>query len=56
MEAAAQGFVEVVQLLLDRGANLEAANKNKQTAWLIAAMRDQREVIEIFRRVRERRP
>jgi ankyrin repeat protein len=44
-----------VKLLLDHGADLEAANNDKQTAWLIAAMRDQREVIELFKETRAKK-
>ena len=43
MHAAGLGFVPVVQLLLDRGADLEKTNKDRQSAWLIAAMGQQRE-------------
>ena len=31
------------------------ANNDKQTAWLIAAMRDQREVIELFKETRAKK-
>jgi ankyrin repeat protein len=53
MAAGAEGFVPIVQTLLAHGADLERTNKNKENAWLIAAMRNQREVIELFRAARE---
>jgi ankyrin repeat protein len=49
MIAAAEGFVPAVKLLLDKGADLEASNKGKETAWLMAAMNNQREVVELFK-------
>ena len=39
--------------LLARGANMEATNKQNQSAWLRAAMGDQRDVIEVLRAHRE---
>jgi uncharacterized protein len=56
MHAAGLGFVPIVQQLLDRGADLERTNKDRQSAWLIAAMGDQREVVEIFKAYREAHP
>jgi ankyrin repeat protein len=55
MTAGGEGFVPIVQTLLAHGADLELANKNQQNAWLIAAMRNQRDVVEIFRTVREKK-
>jgi ankyrin repeat protein len=54
MAAGAEGYVPIVQTLLAHGADLERTNKDKQNAWLMAAMRNQREVIELFRAVREK--
>jgi ankyrin repeat protein len=55
MTAGGEGFVPIVQTLLDHGADLERTNKNQQNAWLIAAMRNQRDVVEIYRAVREKK-
>jgi ankyrin repeat protein len=54
MAAGAEGYVPIVQTLLAHGADLERTNKDKQNAWLMAAMRNQREVIELFRAAREK--
>jgi ankyrin repeat protein len=54
MTAAGQGFVPMVEMLLARGADMERTNKNQQTAWLMAALGDQREVVEILRAHRAR--
>jgi len=54
MTAGAEGFVPIVQTLLAHGADLERTNKDKQNAWLVAAMRNQREVIDIYRAIREK--
>lgn len=54
MTAGGEGFVPIVQTLLDHGADLEVTNKQQQNAWLIAAMRNQRDVIELYRAVREK--
>ena len=40
---------DFARLLLDHGANLEATNQNKETAWLLAAMANQLEIVEIFK-------
>lgn len=53
MTAGAEGFVPIVQTLLAHGADVERTNKDQQNAWLIAAMRNQREVIELYRAARE---
>ena len=49
-----KGRGEMIALLLEHGAHLEAANKDKQTAWLMAAMGNQLEVVEIFKAYRQR--
>ncbi len=54
MYAARMGFSGLVQLLLDRGADLDRMNTRNQTAWGIAAMANQREVVEILRVYREK--
>jgi hypothetical protein len=48
--------VPLVQWLLDHGADLEKTNNNRQSAWVIAAMSDQREVVEIFKAYRAAHP
>ncbi|MQA31041.1 MAG: ankyrin repeat domain-containing protein [Luteitalea sp.] len=55
MAAGAEGLVPIVQTLLAHGADLERSNNEQQNAWLIAAMRNQREVIEVYRAVREKK-
>ena len=55
MEAANMGLVPIVQLLLAKGADPELRNNAGQNAWLLAAMSQQQEVIEIFRKIREKR-
>ena len=55
MEAASLGLVPIVQLLLGKGADLEARNKAGQNAWLMAAMSQQVDVIEIFKKQRDKR-
>ena len=50
MEAANMGLVPIVQLLLDKGADPELRNNAGQNAWLLAAMSQQKDVIEIFRK------
>ena len=49
------GLVPIVQLLLAKGADPELRNNAGQNAWLLAAMSQQQEVIEIFRKIREKR-
>jgi ankyrin repeat protein len=56
MHAAALGFVPIVQRLLDKGADLEKTNKDRQSAWLMAAMGNQMEVVEIFKAYRAAHP
>jgi uncharacterized protein len=52
MEAAAYGYMPVVQVLVDKGADLEVRNKEGQTAWLLAAMGGHTDIVELFRKVR----
>ena len=35
MEAASQGSVDLVRMLLERGADMERANNQRQSAWII---------------------
>jgi ankyrin repeat protein len=56
MHAAGLGFASIVQRLLDKGADLERTNKDRQSAWLIAAMGNQMEVVDIFKKYRELHP
>jgi ankyrin repeat protein len=56
MHAAALGFVPIVQRLLDKGANLEQTNKDRQSAWIMAAMGNQMEVVDIFKAYRAAHP
>jgi ankyrin repeat protein len=53
MEAARLGSVELASLLLDKGADLEKVNAERQSAWAIAALSNQRDVIEVFRKYRD---
>lgn len=55
MTAAKQGFEEIVAMLLAKGADMELTNKGNQSAWLLAAMNEQREVVEILRAQREKK-
>jgi ankyrin repeat protein len=55
MEAAADGFIPIIKTLLDHGANLDAMNKNRENAWLLAAGHNQRDVIEVFKEYREKK-
>ena len=50
MEAAAWGHASMVQILLESGADLEARNKQGQTAWGLAAVGQHAEVAELFRK------
>jgi ankyrin repeat protein len=52
MEAAAWGYLPVVEALLEKGADLEIKNKEGQTAWLLAAMGGHTEIVELFRKTR----
>jgi ankyrin repeat protein len=54
MEAAGRGLTPMVQLLIDRGADIEVRDKAGQNAWLRAAMSGHQEVIEILRKIREK--
>src|SRR5262249_55545029 len=56
MHAAGLGFVSIVQRLLDKGADLERTNKDHQSAWLMAAMGNQLEVVDIFKAYRAAHP
>ena len=56
MHAAGLGFATIVQRLLDKGADLERTNKDRQSAWLIAAMGNQMEIVDIFKAYRETHP
>lgn len=56
MEAARIGSVELASLLLDRGADLEKVNAERRSAWLIAALSDQRDVVEVFKKFRDAHP
>ena len=49
MAAASAGFVPLVQLLLERGADMELRNKNQQSAWTLAAINNDREVVDLLR-------
>jgi len=44
-----------VQLLLEKGADLEATDTAGRTAWMYAAMGNQIEVVEIFKKARIRK-
>jgi ankyrin repeat protein len=56
MHAAGLGFVPIVQRLLDKGADLERTNKDRQSAWLMAAMSNQMEVVDLFKVYRAAHP
>ena len=56
MTAAAAGLTPIVELLLEKGADLDARTADGQTAWLLAAMNNQLEVVEVFKRVRAVHP
>src|SRR5262245_33294409 len=56
MHAAGLGFAKIVQRLLDKGADLDRTNKDRQSAWLMAAMGNQIEVVDIFKAYRTTHP
>ena len=56
MHAAGLGFAPIVQRLLDKGADLEKTNKDRQSAWLMAAMGNQMEIVDIFKAYRAAHP
>ena len=45
----------MVKLLLDKGGDMEARNKEGQSAWTLAAVGQHMEVVELFKQVREAR-
>ena len=56
MQAAGDGRASLVELLLEKGADLDAKDGSGRTAWTYAAMGDQVEVVQIFKKVREKKP
>ena len=56
MQAAGDGRAGMVQLLLEKGADLEATGAAGRTAWMYAAIGDQVEVVEMLKQARARRP
>lgn len=55
MRAAGEGYLELVEYLLKKGADMELQNKKNQSAWLFAAMGNHPEVVEVLRADREAR-
>jgi ankyrin repeat protein len=55
MQAAGEGYADLVALLLARGADMEIQNKQNQSAWLYAAMGNHTEVVDLLRADREAR-
>jgi ankyrin repeat protein len=55
MQAAGEGYADIVELLLAKGADMEIQNKENQSAWLFAAMGNHTEVVELLRADREKR-
>ena len=55
MQAAGDGQADLVQLLLDKGADMEAKDDAGRSAWGYAAMGGQLEVAEIFKRERAKK-
>jgi ankyrin repeat protein len=46
--AARLGFVKIVELLYEHGADLNASDKKKYTPLMLACLEDQQEVIELL--------
>ena len=53
--AAQRGLVAVGEMLIARGADMELRNKKEQNAWLIAAMANHLEFVELLRKTREKK-
>jgi uncharacterized protein len=53
--AAQRGLVSVAELLLARGADMELRNKAEQNAWLLAAMANHLEFVELLRKTRDKK-
>jgi len=46
--ATAGGFTEVVRVLLQRGADMDAADALERTAWMYAATRGKEDIAALF--------
>jgi ankyrin repeat protein len=56
MAAAAKGLIPIADILVARGANLEARDADDRTAWFHAAMNGHQEFVEMLRKIRDTRP
>ena len=54
MIAAGSGHINVVQTLLDKGANIKAKDNNKWTALVWANSEDHKDVVKLLNQVRDR--
>ena len=52
--AAQRGLVTIGEMLIAKGADMELRNKEEQNAWLLAAMSNHLEFVELLRRTRDK--
>ena len=55
MQAAGDGHVELVRVLLDHGGDFETRDEAGRNAWTYAAMAGQQEIADMFRKAREKK-
>jgi ankyrin repeat protein len=53
--AAQRGLVSIGEMLIAKGADMELRNKNEQNAWLLAAMNNHLEFVELLRQTRDKK-
>ena len=53
--AAQRGLVSIGEMLIAKGADMELRNKKEQNAWLLAAMNNQLEFVELLRQTRDKK-
>ena len=53
--AAQRGLVPIGEMLIAKGADMELRNKNQQNAWLLAAMNNHLEFVELLRATRDKK-
>ena len=53
--AAQRGLVTIGEMLIAKGADMELRNQKEQNAWLVAAMANHLDFVELLRRTREKK-